>query len=64
MCDYGDMRELSLDAQDFGNEGRFVNDYRNTGRHANVEFRSRRDGRGEMRQAIFVSAKKCIAKVF
>ena len=31
-------------------QARFVNDYRNTGRHANVEFRLRRDARGEMRQ--------------
>jgi hypothetical protein len=50
--------ELALDARHVGNEGRFVNDYRNTGRHANVEFRLRRDARGEMRQGIYVCAKQ------
>jgi SET domain-containing protein len=53
--------ELALDARHIGNEGRFVNDYRNTGRRANVEFRLRRDARGELRQGIFVCAKEGIS---
>ena len=57
VCDFGEHSELALDAQRVGNEGRFVNDYRNTGKHANVEFRLRRDRRGELRQGIFVCAK-------
>ena len=58
MCDFGEESELTLDARHIGNEGRFVNDYRNTGRHANVEFRTRRDARGELHQGIFVCAKR------
>ena len=58
VCDFGDRSELALDAKRMGNEGRFVNDYRNTGRHANVEFRLRRDRCGELRQGIFVAAKE------
>ena len=41
-----------------GNEARFVNDYRNTGRRPNVEFRLRRDRRGELRQGVYVCAKE------
>ncbi len=44
-----------------GNEARFVNDYRNTGRRANVEFRLRRDRRGELRQGVYVAAKAGVA---
>ena len=58
MCDFGEASELALDANTVGNEARFVNDYRNTGRRANVEFRLRRDRRGELRQGIFVCAKE------
>ena len=61
VCDFGEKSELALDAQRVGNEGRFVNDYRNTGKHANVEFRLRRDGRGELRQGIFVCAKEGVS---
>ena len=57
VCDFGEHSELALDANRRGNEGRFVNDYRNTGRRANVEFRTRRDALGELRQGIFVCAK-------
>ena len=44
-----------------GNEARFVNDYRNTGRRPNVEFRLRRDRRGELRQGVYVAAKAGVA---
>ena len=52
------LQACGSSANHFGNEGRFVNDYRNTGRRANVEFRLRRDRRGELRQGIFVAAKE------
>jgi SET domain-containing protein len=55
---FGEHSELALDAKSVGNEARFVNDYRNTGKRANVEFRLRRDARGEMRQGVFVCAKE------
>ena len=58
VVDFGEHSELSLDALSMGNEGRFVNDYRNTGRHANVEFRIRRGERGELRQGVYVCAKR------
>jgi hypothetical protein len=58
VCDFGESSELALDAKLVGNEARFVNDYRNTGRRASVEFRLRRDRRGELRQGIFVCAKE------
>ena len=61
VCDFGEHSELALDANSVGNEGRFVNDYRNTGRHANVEFKLRRDRKGELRQGIFVCAKSRVA---
>ena len=32
-----------------------INDYRNTGQHANVEFKLRRGERGELRQGVYVS---------
>ena len=44
-----------------GNEARFVNDYRNTGRRPNVEFRLRRDRRGELRQGVYVASKAGVA---
>jgi hypothetical protein len=50
VCDFGEHSELALDANAVGNEGRFVNDYRNTGRRPSVEFRLRRDRAGELRQ--------------
>ena len=58
VCDFGEQSELALDAKSVGNEGRFVNDYRNTGHLPNVEFRLRRDRRGELRQGIFVCSKQ------
>lgn len=58
VVDFGEHSELALDALSMGNEARFVNDYRNTGRHANVEFRIRRGERGELRQGVYVCAKQ------
>ena len=58
---FGEHSELALDAKSVGNEARFVNDYRNTGRRANVEFRLRRDRRGELRQGVYVAAKAGVA---
>lgn len=60
VADFGEQSELALDARHHGNEARFVNDFRNTGRRANVEFKLRRDGRGELRQGLFVCAREGI----
>ena len=57
VCDFGQRSELALDADSYGNEGRYLNDFRNTGKHANVEFKLRRDALGELRQGIFVCCK-------
>ena len=61
VCDFGEHSELALDAKSVGNEARFVNDYRNTGKHQNVEFKLRRDARGELRQGVYVCAKRGVA---
>ena len=57
VSDFGEQSELALDAKTVGNEARFVNDYRNTGRRPNVEFRTRRDRHGCLRQGVYVCAK-------
>ena len=57
-CEFGEQGELTLDATQWGNEARFINDYRNTGQAKNVEFRTRRDRRGELRQGVYVTAKQ------
>ncbi|KAL1527302.1 hypothetical protein AB1Y20_015974 [Prymnesium parvum] len=57
VCDFGEHSQFALDANKAGNEARFINDYRNTGRRANVEFRLRRDSCGELRQGVFVCDK-------
>ena len=61
VADFGERSELALDANRHGNEGRFINDYRNTGRKANVEFRLRRDAAGELRQGVYVCAKEGVS---
>mmetsp|Transcript_2482 Transcript_2482/g.3655 ORF Transcript_2482/g.3655 Transcript_2482/m.3655 type:complete len:379 (-) Transcript_2482:250-1386(-) len=58
VSDFGEKSELACDANTFGNEARFINDFRNTGKHANVEFNVRRDARGELRQGVYVKLKK------
>ena len=58
LSDFGTHGELSVDASAYGNESRFLNDYRNTGRYPNVEFKLRRDARGELRQGVYVKLKK------
>ncbi|KAL7517978.1 hypothetical protein ACHAWX_002841 [Stephanocyclus meneghinianus] len=58
ISDFGEKSELACDANSYGNEARFLNDYRNTGRHPNVEFNFRRDKCGELRQGVYVKLKK------
>jgi hypothetical protein len=53
---------LTLDAERFGNEARFINDFRGTGRKANVAFQSRVDGRGVSHMAVVVTAPDGIPK--
>lgn len=58
VSDFGERSELACDASGYGNEARFLNDFRNTGRHPNVEFNFRRDKRGELRQGVYVKRAK------
>lgn len=58
LSDFGERSELACDANTFGNEARFLNDFRNTGKHPNVEFNLRRDKYGELRQGVFVKLQK------
>lgn len=58
VSDFGEKSELACDANTFGNEARFLNDFRNTGSFPNVEFNTRRDRFGELRQGVFVKLKK------
>ncbi|KAL7555294.1 hypothetical protein ACHAWF_018997 [Thalassiosira exigua] len=58
VSDFGDKSELACDANSYGNEARFLNDFRNTGKHPNVEFNKRRDKNGELRQGVYVKLKK------
>ena len=61
VSEFGEDGELCLDARRVGNEARFVNDFRNTGRRQNVEFRLRRASDGELRQGVYVCARNGIA---
>jgi len=54
VSDFGEKSELACDANTYGNEARFLNDYRNTGCYPNVEFNTRRDANGELRQGVFL----------
>ena len=58
VSDFGIHGELSVDAATYGNESRFLNDYRNTGKHANCEFKLRWDACGELRQGVYVKQTK------
>lgn len=58
VSDFGEQSELACDANTFGNEARFLNDFRNTGKHPNVEFNFRRDKLGELRQGVYVKLAK------
>ena len=58
VSDFGINGELSVDAATYGNESRFLNDYRNTGKYANVEFKLRWDACGELRQGVYVKQRK------
>lgn len=55
VSEFGAHSELSCDANTLGNEARFLNDFRNTGRFPNVEFNFRRDKNGEFRQGVSLS---------
>lgn len=61
-CSSGSLLPTSACLGRYGNEGRYLNDFRNTGRHHNVEFKLRRDSRGELRQGIFVCDKRGVAE--
>jgi len=52
VSDFGEHSTLACDANVLGNEARFLNDFRNTGRFPNVEFNFRRDKNGEFRQGV------------
>ena len=58
VSDFGEKSELACDAKSYGNEARFLNDFRNTGKHPNVEFNFRRDRNGELRQGVYVKLEK------
>mmetsp|Transcript_17342 Transcript_17342/g.30525 ORF Transcript_17342/g.30525 Transcript_17342/m.30525 type:complete len:331 (-) Transcript_17342:1527-2519(-) len=58
VSDFGEKSDLACDANSYGNEARFLNDFRNTGKHPNVEFTIRRDENGELRQGVYVKLKK------
>ena len=58
VSDFGEHSELACDANTVGNEARFLNDFRNTGKHPNVEFNFRRDANGEFRQGVYVKLAK------
>ena len=58
VSDFGEHSELACDADALGNEARFLNDFRNTGRYPNVEFNFRRDKHGEFRQGVYVKEVK------
>lgn len=60
VAEFGNEGELALDANTLGNEARFINDFRNTGRRQNVEFKLRRASDGELRQGVFVTSKEGI----
>ena len=61
VSEFGEKGELCCDANRLGNEARFVNDFRNTGRRPNVEFRLRRSSQGELRQGVYVCEARGIA---
>eukprot|EP00986_Skeletonema_menzelii_P020137 scaffold30338_cov148-Skeletonema_menzelii.AAC.3 len=58
VSDFGEHSELACDANVWGNEARFLNDFRNTGQYPNVEFNFRRDKNGEFRQGVYVKEVK------
>jgi hypothetical protein len=59
---FGDTNELAIDAEHEGNEARFCNDFRNTGRSQNAKFESYVDQAGHAKLAIFVLPNTTIAK--
>ena len=59
---FGDANELAIDAEKEGNDARFCNDFRNTGRSQNAKFESYVDEAGHAKLAIFVLPQATIAK--
>ena len=59
---FGDANELAIDAEKEGNDARFCNDFRNTGRSQNAKFESYVDEAGHAKLAIFVLPHATIAK--
>lgn len=62
--EFGELSELCIDSNTMGNEARFCNDFRNTGKKPNMEFRMYVDEAQDTRLGIFVSSniKKPLAK--
>lgn len=50
---FGEKSELAIDAERAGNEARFVNDFRNTGKRANAYFDTYVDDAGDLKLAVF-----------
>lgn len=59
---FGESNELAVDAETEGNEARFTNDFRNTGRRQNARFDSYVDECGDYKLAIFCLADGAIEK--
>ena len=59
---FGESNELAVDAAIEGNEARFTNDFRNTGRRQNAKFDSYVDECGDYKLAIFCLADGTIEK--
>ena len=59
---FGESNELAVDAEMEGNEARFTNDFRNTGRRQNARFDSYVDECGDYKLAIFCLADGAIEK--
>ena len=54
--------ELAVDARRAGNEARFANDFRNTGKVQNAKFDAYTDEKGDYKLAVFAGPTKAIAK--
>lgn len=59
---FGERNELAVDANEAGNEARFANDFRNTGKAQNAKFDAYRDEKGDYKLAVFAGPTKAIAK--
>lgn len=59
---FGLRNELAVDARRAGNEARFANDFRNTGKAQNAKFDAYTDEKGDYKLAVFAGPTKAIAK--